>query len=100
MNSNSSFELLDVFLHTAVCVDLAGLGAKPKPQNQLLLFANFEPKIYNKYNYVVRLPIVRPVKEVYHISIFMYTAFQFIFCMQGQRNAVHDNTLKSDATLL
>ena len=31
------------------------------------------------YNYVVRLPI-QPVKEVYHIIIFMCTAFWFTFC--------------------
>ena len=61
---------------TAVCVDLAKLErTKPKPQNQLLLFAKCEPKSCTlEYNYVVRLP----VKEVYHIIIFMCI-------LQGQR---------------
>ena len=66
---------------TAVCVDLAKLEhAKPKPQNQLLLFAKCEPKsCAHECNYVLWLPI-QPVKEVYHIIIFMCTAFWFTFC--------------------
>ena len=45
---------------------------EPKPQNQLLLFANYEPKsCAHEFNYVVRLPI-RPVKEAYHIIIFTF----------------------------
>ena len=61
---------------TAVCINLAKLEhAKPKPQNQLLLFAKCEPKsCAHECNDVVGLPI-QPVKEVYHIIIFMCTAF-------------------------
>ena len=62
--------------------------AKPKPQCQLLLFALILQNVNQKgcaheYNYVVRLP-TQPVKEVYHIIIFMCTAFQF-HILQGQR---------------
>ena len=39
-----------------------------------------EPKsCAHEYNYVVLLPI-QPVKKVYHIIIFMCTAFWFTFC--------------------
>ena len=51
-----------------------------QPQNQLLLFAKCEPNsCTDECNYVVRLPI-RPVKEVYHVIIFMCIALWFIFC--------------------
>ena len=74
-------------LYTAVCVDLAKLEqAKPKPQNQLLLFAKCEPKsCAHECNYVVRLPI-QPVNEVYHIIINVHSFLVHI--LQGQRKPV------------
>ena len=73
-------------LPTAVCVDLAKLeGRKPKPQNQLLLFAKCEPKsCAHECNYVVRLPI-QPVKEVYHVIIIIHVHSFLVHILQGER---------------